>query len=147
MKNHIKRIIKEAVNDAFNAQMRGSLDNMLVSDNYNVLTISDESDYNKWSQSVWDMLVVSYRDIQGLKSYRNFSDFLKKKHIIQIVLDDTQELLACAMYRRIEGSLKMVACGCNQTKDGKDTLQAIIKHNIEKVDLHYWAEVSGAIEY
>ena len=97
---------------------------------------------------VWEMLEKSYENIGGLQSYRDYNDFKKKKHLIMVVRDfDNENLLACATFRRIEGSLKMTAIGCNQEDDGKLALQQIIQHTISELELHYWTEVSGAIEH
>lgn len=104
-------------------------------------------DFNLWYEKVWNMLIDSYSNVGGLKTYRNYNDFCDKKHGIKVVLDNYNNLLACATYRKIEGSLKMVAIGCQQNSIGKEALQLIIKDNIENFNLFYWAEVSGAIEH
>ena len=102
----------------------------------------------KYLPLVWEMLEKSYENIGGLQSYRDYNDFKKKKHLIMVVRDfDNENLLACATFRRIEGSLKMTAIGCNQEDDGKLALQQIIQHTISELELHYWTEVSGVIEY
>lgn len=103
--------------------------------------------YNKYVDEVWKMLSYSYDNIGGLKSYRDYRDFLKKKHQIDVVVDKYDRLTACATYRNFNGGLKMVAIGCNQTQEGKLSLQEIIKHNIKNVHLNYWCEASGKIEY
>ena len=141
----LKEIIREAINDVLNTH--GKLDSFDKNTNYTIVSISNKDEFDKWSKAVWDMLVLSYENNGGLKTYRNFTDFCKKRHIIELILDENGVLLSCATYRRIENSLKMVACGCDQSKEGKNALQHIIKNNIENSDLHYWAEVSGAIEY
>lgn len=143
----IKKIIREAIINELNANSHGDLDNFNKDSNYQIISIHDRDEFNRWSNVVWDMLVLSYENNGGLKTYRNFTDFCKKMHIIELVLDENGQLLSCATYRRIEDSLKMVACGCDQSKEGKEALQFIIKNNIENSDLHYWAEVSGAIEH
>ncbi|MGM9745978.1 MAG: hypothetical protein ACI30H_03355 [Paludibacteraceae bacterium] len=145
-KKILKEIIRETL-DNINSNMHGNLKISNNENDYSIITIKDDDSFNKWSNLVWTMLVLSYENNEGLKTYRNFSDFINKRHIIEIVLDDNNMLLACATYRRIESSLKMVACGCNQSIDGKNALQYIIKNNIDHSDLHYWAEVSGAIEH
>ena len=143
----LKNIVREAINDVLRTKMHGNLDDINKDSNFTIVSIQDRDEFNKWSNDVWDMLVSSYESNGGLKTYRNHSDFCKKKPIIELVLNDNNELLSCATYRRIENSLKMVACGCDQSEEGKKALQHIIKNNIENSDLHYWAEVSGAIEH
>lgn len=113
---------------------------------YVIKPIEDISDFLYYAEDVWNMLEMSYHDIGGLQTYRNYNDFYRKRPYMEVVVKNN-ELLACATYRRIESSLKMVAIGCNQTPEGKLALQQIIQHNITHNDLHYWAEVSGAIEY
>ena len=110
--------------------------------------LNEQEEIEKYSPIVWDMLEKSYENIGGLQSYRDYNDFKKKKHLIMVVRDfDNENLLACATFRRIERSLKMTAIGCNQENDGKLALQQIIQHTISELELHYWTEVSGAIEH
>lgn len=98
------------------------------------------------SDFLWQMLVSSYESIGGLKTYRSKEDFLRKVKYAKVVYNNS-DIVACAIYRNMEGSYKMVAIGCNQEEIGKQGIQAIIKDDIEKFDFHFWAEVSGAIEH
>ena len=108
----------------------------------------EPEEVEKYLPLVWDMLEKSYEGIGGLKTYRGYSDFKEKKHLLMVVRDfNNQDLLACAVFRRIENSLKMTAIGCNQENNGKLALQQIIQHTISELELHYWTEVSGVIEY
>ena len=110
--------------------------------------LSSKEEIDRYSNFVWDMLEKSYEHIGGLQSYRNYSDFKKKNHKILVVIDfNSATLLACATFRRIENSLKMKAIGCSQDDKGKLALQQIIQHTISELELHYWSEVSGAIEH
>lgn len=110
--------------------------------------LSSKEEIDRYSNFVWDMLEKSYEHIGGLQSYRNYSDFKKKNHKILVVIDfNSATLLACATFRRVENSLKMTAIGCSQDDKGKLALQQIIQHTISELELHYWSEVSGAIEH
>lgn len=110
--------------------------------------LSSKEEIDRYSNFVWDMLEKSCEHIGGLQSYRNYSDFKKKNHKILVVIDfNSATLLACATFRRIENSLKMTAIGCSQDDKGKLALQQIIQHTISELELHYWSEVSGAIEH
>lgn len=110
--------------------------------------LSSKEEIDRYSNFVWDMLEKSYEPIGGLQSYRNYSDFKKKNHKILVVIDfNSDTLLAGATFRRIENSLKMTAIGCSQDDKGKLALQQIIQHTISELELHYWSEVSGAIEH
>lgn len=110
--------------------------------------LSSKEEIDRYSNFVWDMLEKSYEHIGGLQSYRNYSDFKKKNHKILVVIDfNSATLLACATFRRIENSLKMTAIGYSQDDKGKLALQQIIQHTISELELHYWSEVSGAIEH
>ena len=92
----------------------------------------------KYLPLVWEMLEKSYEGIGGLKTYRGYSDFKEKKHLLMVVRDfNNQDLLACAVFRRIESSLKMTAIGCNQENNGKLALQQIIQHTISELE---WQE-------
>ena len=143
--NHLKDIIRETITEMLHTS--GKLQNDKNINAGSLIKIFNIEDFKKWSSEVWDMLVLSYEDIGGLKSYRNYADFCKKHHIMEIVVDGSGRLLSCATFRRIEGSFKMVAIGCNQEEDGKLALQQIIQNAILNADLHYWAEVSGKIEH
>ena len=110
--------------------------------------LNEQEEIEKYLPLIWDMLEKSYENIGGLQSYRDYNDFKKKKHILMVVRDfDNGNLLACATFRRIERSLKMTAIGCNQEDNGKLALQQIVQHTISELELHYWTEVSGVIEY
>lgn len=110
--------------------------------------LNEQEEIEKYLPLIWDMLEKSYENIGGLQSYRDYNDFKKKKHILMVVRDfDNGNLLACATFRRIERSLKMTAIGCNQEDNGKLALQQIVQHTISELELHFWAEVSGAIEH
>ena len=107
----------------------------------------EPEEVEKYLPLVWDMLKKSYEKLGGLQSYSDYNDFKKKKHLLMVVRDfDNRDLLACAVFRRIGESLKMTAIGCNQEDDGKLAIQQIVQHTITELKLHYWAEVSGAIE-
>ena len=109
--------------------------------------LTEQEEIEKYLPLIWDMLEKSYENIGGLQSYRDYNDFKKKKHLLMVVRDfDNRDLLACAVFRRIGESLKMTAIGCNQEDDGKLAIQQIVQHTITELKLHYWAEVSGAIE-
>ena len=109
--------------------------------------LNEQEEIEKYLPLIWDMLEKSYENIGGLQSYSDYNDFKKKKHLLMVVRDfDNRDLLACAVFRRIGESLKMTAIGCNQEDDGKLAIQQIVQHTITELKLHYWAEVSGAIE-
>lgn len=141
----IHNIVKETIENIIKTS--GTFDNTKRINVGKIITIKDDTNFNKWAEKVWNMLELSYADIGGLQSYRDFNDFSKKRHIIEIVISEDGILLSCATYRRIEGSLKLTAIGCDQTPIGKLALEQIIQNNIINYDLHYWVEVSSAIEY
>lgn len=95
---------------------------------------------------IWELLSISYENIGGLKTYKSKNQFAKIVKYAKIAYYNG-EIVACATYRKMENSFKMVAIGCNQEEIGKKGLQSIIKDDILKVDYHFWAEVSGAIEH
>lgn len=95
---------------------------------------------------IWDILSSSYENIGGLKTYKSKNQFAKIVKYAKIAYYNG-EIVACATYRKMEDSFKMVAIGCNQEEIGKRGLQSIIKDDILKVNYHFWAEVSGAIEH
>ena len=145
----LKGLLKDAtIQILLEAQVNnGELNIQLPNSDFKLIPIENEEGFKQWAEPVWDILTASYENVGGLKSYRNFSDFCKKKHLFIIAFDQNNKILACATYRRIEDSRKMVAIGYEQSDDGKVALQMIIQDNIKNFDLHYWAEVSGAIEH
>lgn len=141
----LDKIIKETIKDLINTHGVFSKNKEInVGD---IITISNITDFEQWYKDVWNLLIKSYEDIGGIKTYHSINDFYRKQHLIELILDKNSSILACATYRRIEGSLKLVATGCEQSQKGKLALQQIIQNNIINADLQYWAEVSGAIEY
>ena len=143
----LKKIITETINNFFKTYINEN-NGTIPNKNYNIgeiITLNND-EFIKLSPSIWTILEESYENIGGIKTYKNFNDFCKKKPYVEVIVVNN-EILACATYRRVEGSFKMVSIGCNQTPEGKIALQQIIINNINRNDLHYWAEVSGAIEY
>jgi hypothetical protein len=136
--------VKDAVIKILSEQEYGDL-SINADSNLKVVFI-EKKDIMPLSDFIWQMLVSSYENIGGLKTYRSKEDFLRKVKYAKIVYNNA-DIVACAIYRNMEGSYKMVAIGCNQEDIGKQGIQAIIKDDIEKFDYHFWAEVSGAIEH
>ena len=136
----ILKSIKKSLNETLNGEL--SLENIT---NDNILIFP--ADFSIWWERVYNMLTLSYKNLGGLKSYQGIRDFKSRKHLLKIVLSKNNELLACATYRKIESSLKMVAIGCNQKDDGKIAIQQIVIDDIQNENMHYWAEVSGSIEH
>ena len=95
---------------------------------------------------IWDILSNSYEKIGGLKTYKNKDNFINVAKYAKVAYYNGS-IIACSIYRKLEDSYKMVAIGCVQDEIGKLALQEIIKDDIAKTESHYWAEVSGAIEY
>ena len=140
----LHEVVKNSVIRVLSEQEHGGL-SVNTNPNLKVVFI-EKNDIMPMSELLWQMLVSSYENIGGLKTYRNKDDFLKKVKYAKVVYNN-DEVVACAIYRNMEGSYKMVAIGCNQDEIGKQGIQAIIKDDIEKFDFHFWAEVSGAIEH
>ena len=143
-KKVINEIVNEVISRVINEQTYGDF-NFQTKDNLTIKFI-ERSDILGISDILWDMLVKSYENIGGIKTYRSKEDFLRKVKYAKVVYEGN-DIVACAIYRNMENSYKMVAIGCNQDENGKNGLQLIIKDDIEKLDYHFWAEVSGAIEH
>ncbi len=140
----LHNVVKDSVIKILSEQEQGDL-SINADSNLKVVFI-EKKDIMPLSDFIWQMLVSSYENIGGLKTYRSKEDFLRKVKYAKIVYNNA-DIVACAIYRNMEGSYKMVAIGCNQEDIGKQGIQAIIKDDIEKFDYHFWAEVSGAIEH
>lgn len=140
----LHNVVKDSVIKILSEQKQGDL-SINADSNLKVVFI-EKKDIMPLSDSIWQILVSSYENIGGLKTYRSKEDFLRKVKYAKIVYNNA-DIVACAIYRNMEGSYKMVAIGCNQEEIGKQGIQAIIKDDIEKFDYHFWAEVSGAIEH
>lgn len=95
---------------------------------------------------IWELLSILHENIGGIKTYKSKNQFAKIVKYAKIACYNG-EIVACATYRKMEDSFKMVAIGCNREASGKEGLQSIIKDDILKVDYRFWAEVSGAIEH
>ena len=132
----IKKILKEYDVGSFSFDHKPNFELKFVGKN-EILPIADQ---------IWDMLIRSYANIGGLKTYEDKEQFLGMVKYAKLVYD-SGTLVACATYRKVGASFKMVAIGCNQRVNGKLGIQEIIKDDILKLDDHFWAEVSGAIEY
>lgn len=100
----ILKSIKKSLNETLNGEL--SLENI---NNDNILIFP--ADFFIWGERVYNMLVLSYENLGGLKSYQGIRDFKSRKHLLKVVISKNNELLACATYRKIESSLKMVAIG------------------------------------
>lgn len=98
------------------------------------------------ANDIWLMLNRSYEKLGGLKTYRDYNDFLSKLRYAKIATFNGR-LIACAIYRKMDSSYKMVAIGSDGSIDGKEGVKKIIRHDIDNFQLHYWVEASGAIEY
>lgn len=140
----LHNVVKDSVIKILSEQEHGDL-SINADSNLKVVFI-EKKDIMPLSDFIWQMLVSSYENIGGLKTYRSKEDFLRKVKYAKIAYNNG-DIVACAIYRNMEGSYKMVAIGCNQEDIGKQGIQAIIKDDIEKFDYHFWAEVSGAIEH
>lgn len=103
------------------------------------------SDIMPIADTLWKMLDMPYATFGGMKAFRSKNSFLKMVKYAKVVYHG-DVVVACAVYRRLEDRFKMVAIGCNQDYIGKEGLQAIVKDDMVKSDLHFWVEASGAIE-
>lgn len=151
--SNLKKIISDSIKSIMESsgELLGSVNfgneaNLINAGKLQVIAPGDDS-YNTYKEPVWNILSLSYEGIGGLKSYRDFKDFSRKKHIFKVVENANGDIIAAATYRRIEESLKMTAIGCNQQEDEKQALQQIIQDDIIHLELHYWVEASDAIEH
>jgi hypothetical protein len=144
--NTLKMIVHKILNGAL--ESRKANDGMGISEvaNGNVVFVTDGKGISKYSETAWQILTAYYKPLGGLKGYRSHDDFVDRGHAMKLVFMDGQ-IIACATYRKVESSYKMVAIGCVQNSNGKATLESIVKDDIEKMGLHYFTEVSGAIEH
>ena len=140
----LHNVVKDSVLKILSEQEHGDL--AINADTNLKVVFLEKDDIMPLSDFLWEMLVSSYENIGGLKTYRSKEDFLRKVKYAKVAYNNA-DIVACAIYRNMEGSYKMVAIGCNQDEIGKQGIQAIIKDDIEKFDFHFWAEVSGAIEH
>ncbi len=142
--NDLHKIVEESILNVLSEQNYG---NLSIEANQNLkIDFIGKDEIMPISDTIWQMLVLSYENVGGLKTYRSKEDFLRKVKYAKIVYNK-EDIVACSIYRNMEGSYKMVAIGCNQDEIGKQGIQAIIKDDVEKFDYHFWAEVSGAIEH
>lgn len=151
-KQRLREIVEETIDKILSlvedVSAKGELTDKVLSNEVGKIEFVTRERFNEWAERVWSMLIDSYANIGGLKSYRHYEDFCKKHPFIILVLGDNDTLLACATYRSTgRNDLKMTAVGCIQDDNGKLAIQQIIKDNIKNFHLRYWAEVSGPIEH
>ena len=132
MKTNIKKLIQELFE---NNNQEGL-----------IVQFIEQLELQNYIDEIYEILINSYKNIGGLKTYKNKKDFIDKAKFAKIVKYNNK-IIAVAIYRRIEYSFKMVAIGCINNNLGKNALQEIIKDDIKNYKLHYWCEVSGAIEH
>lgn len=144
IEEHLKRIVSTSVERFLKEQDINKLD--LSNDSVMKVEFVGRDKNIKEADLIWNMLIESYSKIGGLKTYKNKEQFLRMAKYAKLAYDG-ENIVACAIYRNMEGSYKMVAIGCNQEQNGKNGIQSIIQSDIEQMDFHFWAEVSGAIEH
>lgn len=134
--------VREAINESLNGELYD-----FENDDASLIPLLKNNAILKYAEQIWAILQVSYKAIGGIKTYNSYEDFCRKLRFGKIVFEN-DEIIACSIYRRVDGdSYKMVAIGCNQLPNGKTALKQIIQSDIVDLDMHFWAEVSGAIEH
>lgn len=98
------------------------------------------------AQDIWNILQGSYEHIGGLKTYRDFSNFKKNLRSAKIAYSNNN-IVACEIYRKEDTSYKAVAVGSDGSNVGRKAARLILQDDIAQEGLHFWAEVSGAIEH
>lgn len=114
-------------------------------DTYRVDEIRDRQEIINLLPDVIEMVKTSYKD--GYKGVLELRRLSKTTPLLKIVRDNNGNLMACVIYRAVEGSFKATGAGQNKTDEGKKALQEIIKSDIEPYTNWCWCEVSGAMEH
>lgn len=109
--------------------------------------IKSEKDILQYLDRVLELIDLSYKNIGGYFGDRDLKVLAKQTSLLQVVKDDADVVIACAIYRQQQGGNKLCGIACDQSREGKDALKSIIQTNIEKHDANIWAEVSEAIEH
>lgn len=139
----VLKVLKENGFDINSLNINNHGDDIKVGE---MIFITNKNELTKYAIDIWNILTFSYNKIGGLKSYKDYNDFLDKKHAQRIIISGNK-IIACATYRKIGDGYKMVSIGCDQTANGKLGLQQIIQYDIKNHQLYFWAEVSGVIEH
>lgn len=140
-----KEFITEKSTDILNS---GTYSNHGIKINVgNLILLDTHEKFKLYALKLWIILEESYSSKGGNFAYKNYKDFLNRGHYAKIIINYTDDILACEIYRKVENSFKIVCGGCVQSETGKLALQQIIQDDIIKFDVHYWAEVSDAIEH
>lgn len=116
-----------------------------LNDVYNVIEVKDRQQIISLLPKVTEMIRSSYKD--GYKGVLDLKRLSKTTPLLKIVLDNNNELLACVIYRSVDGSYKATGAGQNKTDEGKKALQEIIKTDINPYTNWCWCEASGPIEH
>lgn len=143
--NELHKVVQSAVRKILKEDNVGQLN--LPSDSSGIQVVFIEREEILANADIlWDMLSASYEPIGGLKTYSSKENFLDIVKYAKVAYYNAQ-IIACAIYRAVESSFKMVAIGCERSSVGKEGLQLIIQDDVIQCGLHFWAEVSGAIEH
>lgn len=86
-------------------------------DTYRVDEIRDRQEIINLLPDVIEMVKTSYKD--GYKGVLELRRLSKTTPLLKIVRDNNGNLMACVIYRAVEGSFKATGAGQNKTDEGK----------------------------
>lgn len=112
----------------------------LLNEHYvNAVTKKEKEQY---AQDVWDMLQAAYKQIGGIhgSGFESTDDMVDKIPFWKMVRRNGK-IIAVQMYKD-SGGRKMVAMASDGTREGKEELAKILKHDFERS----YGEVSDAAE-
>lgn len=108
--------------------------------------ITEQDDFEKYGNDIWDILQNSYKALGGFKSYNSVVEMVNRISMA-ILCFHNNKIVACAIYRDDLGGQKLNGCG---TIDGSETskqlLRNVIKDDIENIRKYHWVEVSYPLE-
>ena len=110
---------------------------------FKISKLHNPVDKARWVNQVWNILEISYRDIEGGLLFSDKSELMLKTSIWKVIVVDGR-VLAVAVFKEKHGQ-KLVAMGVDRQGDvmkSRSALIYLLRHSLERA----WMEVSEAAE-
>ena len=97
-----------------------------------ILHGNNESEKNKHSEHVYNMVQKAYHSIGGIhgNGFKDHKDMVKNIHTWKMHKDHEGKVRAVGLYKHKDGHMKRVAVATDGTQEGKKGLSHIVKHDL-----------------
>lgn len=111
-----------------------------------IYNLESREDIIKYSPSIWEIMIKSYKKLGGFHSYANINDMANSISLATTCVQD-HKIIAAAIYRDDIGGQKLNGCGTiDGSKKSKNLLKQFVKDDIENLQKWHWVEVSNPLE-